>query len=142
MEVYASKRTTLEGGLEKHVIFHVGAHRCGSSTTQGILDSLRDHLASYDVAVLLRRDLINESKLRRLRLLHRQPFGALPAAMALRKISNERALISDENILGLMPGISGLRPYHGYKRAVLGLAILSKFVEVSTSWSAASGPLH
>ena len=118
----------------QRIIIHLGAHRCGSTTIQRALKSNRARLAADGIAVFTRRELVDDPLLERLLRLHRRPLEACPVAFALCRMPERTVVLSDENILGLMPGIDGSAPYHRSGRALTGIGLLARLFDCSLRW--------
>lgn len=120
--------------MAQRIVIHLGAHRCGSTTVQRTLQLNRQWLAGKGVAVLTRNELTRAASLAPLIHLHERPLGVVPVAYSLYRISHPTAIISEENILGRMPGLEGGVPYGRSGRALAGIALLARFFDCSLRW--------
>jgi hypothetical protein len=118
----------------KRLILHIGAHRTGTTAIQKMLVDNRVELVRRGVTPIVRRDLVASPWLAPLLALHRHPLGALACILGLRRLPGETLIVSEENILGLMPGLNPPGFYPNHARALRGLALLSRFFETSVRW--------
>ncbi|MBI2896011.1 MAG: hypothetical protein HYY06_20805 [Deltaproteobacteria bacterium] len=118
----------------KQLVFHLGAHRAGSSTIQGTLERRRDELDARGVGVFVRRDLAADALMRPLLAIHRGSLRALPSVWPLVRAPGSTVVISEESLLGLMPGRRGASFYPGHVRAIRGLRWLARFFDVRLRW--------
>ena len=127
----------------QRIIIHLGAHRCGSTTIQRALKSNRERLAKDSVAVLTRREIVDDARLARLMRLHRQPLGALPVAFALSRMPERTVVLSEENILGLMPGLDGTAALSSFWTSPDGHRIAGEVLRLFSSMGrATTGSFH
>lgn len=121
------------GASVKKLILHLGAHRCGSTAIQTMLSRGRDSLAKDNVGVCLREDMARgECDLRRL---HRyRSFDPL-AVMKLKRLAKQIKrqpydvfVVSDENIMGTMPGVLGSQFYLYFPRLMNGILKLQQYL--------------
>jgi hypothetical protein len=120
--------------VAQRIIIHLGAHRCGSTMVQYVLNLNRRWLAEKSVAVLTRRDIVNSYGLGALAHLYKSPLGVIPAGIALRRITFPTVVLSEENILGRMPGLDGRAPYNRSGVALVAIALLARFFDCSLRW--------
>jgi len=118
----------------KQVVFHVGAHRSGSSTIQGMLKRRREELASAGLKVLVRNDLSRGVLLRQVFAMHRGSLRALATAWPIHRAPGTAIVVSEENLLGTMPGHRSVGFYPGYARAIDGLRLLGRMFDVRVRW--------
>ena len=120
--------------MAQRIVIHLGAHRCGSTTVQQTLQLNREWLAEKGVSVLTRRELTGAPSLAPLIHLHERPLGVLPIGFGLYHITHPTVVVSEENILGRMPGLEGRVPYCRYGRALAAIALLARFFDCSLRW--------
>lgn len=113
----------------KKIILHLGAHRCGSTAIQTMLSRQRAALLNNGVSVCLREDMMRgEYDLRRLhRYKSLNPFSAMKLrqlAAQIDKQPNDTLVMSDENIMGTMPGVLDNRFYPFFPLLVNGMVKL------------------
>jgi hypothetical protein len=93
----------------------MGAHRCGSTAMQSFLSQERSTLKKLGIDVHLRSDLSSGAiDLRRLHRHHRfdprRYFKLRRAFRQIQELDDDKIIISDENLMGTMPGVRG----HGF----------------------------
>jgi hypothetical protein len=118
----------------KRVVFHVGVHRAGSSTIQGILERRREELARRGTAALVREDLTRGRLIGRLLAMHRGALNGIPAVWPIRRLPGSGVVVSEENLLGTMPGHRSDGLYPGHARAIRGLRLLGRAFDVRVRW--------
>ncbi|NVJ98059.1 MAG: hypothetical protein HWE25_07900 [Alphaproteobacteria bacterium] len=98
--------------MKKTVIIHAGFHRCASTATQDLIRQQRAAIETTGTTIMLREDLAGWLSGRQLRLLYRYRPEGLTSRLRLwlvkrmlRKTRANRVLISEELLLGLMPGV-------------------------------------
>lgn len=113
----------------KTLIFHMGAHRCGSTAVQSVLRRERTALAEMGVGVSLRSDMLGgDFDLRRLHRYHsfnplwRQKLNR--TAQQLCAMPFDTLVMSEENLMGTMPMVRGAEFYPHFHRLVQGLGRL------------------
>ncbi len=120
----------------KKLIVHMGAHRCASSATQAFL---RRNCPDFvqDVSIILRDDLtagrhgLAMTRFHDYRPWHPARRRELAATRkAIGTISQDTILVSEENLMGIMPGHRGHGFYPGFGRLCAALARLRCVAEV------------
>ncbi len=121
----------------KKVIVHAGFHRCASTAIQSLLLRRRAEIEATGTRLLLRDDLMTGFFGQSVRLLyrHRQylPQAQVRLARARTGLKASRAdtiLISEENLVGMMPGLFSHRFYPSLAHFIRALALLSRSVEI------------
>ncbi|WP_068304417.1 hypothetical protein [Kordiimonas lacus] len=125
----------IEAGLvagRQQIIIHAGFHRCASTAVQDMLRARRTAIEATGTALLLREDLQGWLTGRQLRLLYRHQDDSLVSSLRLKLVASmlqriraDRIVISEELLLGLMPGVRdpGFYPHFGnFMRAMKRLA--------------------
>ena len=121
----------------KKLIVHMGAHRCASSATQALLRRNRADIEASGVALLLRDELVAEThgvamnRFYDYRFWH--PLRRRDVAVtrrALAHIPQDTVLVSEENLMGIMPGHLRAGFYSGFGPFCQALAVLKRDVEV------------
>jgi len=121
----------------KKVIIHAGLHRCASTAVQSLLRRNREAIEATGTRLLLREDMMSGFFGLSLRLLYRHR-QYLPQAQArllrartgLRATRADTVLISEENLIGMMPGLFSHRFYPHLPHFISALALLSRTVEI------------
>lgn len=115
----------------KKLVLHLGAHRCGSTAIQTLLRREHDVLEGADIRVFLRADMIAGGF--DLRRLHRYRRGNLlwrsklaKTARAIEAMPQQTLIVSEENIMGTMPGVRSNRFYPHFFNLVQSLVKLSE----------------
>ncbi|WP_417462493.1 hypothetical protein [Kordiimonas sp.] len=121
----------------KKLIVHMGAHRCASSATQALLRRNRGEIEAHNVALYLREDLASEVQKMAVNRLYEYRFWKPSSQMAVARISATLAtlpadtiLISEENLMGIMPGHLGHGFYEKFDQFCRALSRLKKAAEV------------
>jgi|GEM_PF-1713659 len=122
----------------QHIIIHAGFHRCASTAVQDLLRARRPVIEASGTALLLREDLEGWLAGRQLRLLYRHKAGSLPSAVRfalaksmLRRTGAARVLISEENLIGMMPGVAETRFYPHFRAFLKAVKLLSQDFDIS-----------
>lgn len=106
----------------QQIIIHAGFHRCASTATQNLLRRNRAAIEASGVKLLLREDLEGLLSGRQLRLLYRHQDQSMICRLRLwlvkrmlRRLRAKYILVSEELLLGLMPGVRdrGFYPHFG-----------------------------
>jgi hypothetical protein len=106
----------------QQIIIHAGFHRCASTAVQDMLRARRAAIEATGTALLLREDLEGWLTGRQLRLLYRHQDDSLVSSLRLKLVASmlkriraDRIVISEELLLGLMPGVrdTGFYPHFG-----------------------------
>jgi len=118
----------------KKLVLHLGAHRCGSTAIQTLLRREHDVLEGAGVGVFLRADMIAGGfDLRRLHRYRRaNPLWCSKLAKTARAIEampQQTLIVSEENIMGTMPGVRSNRFYPHFSNLVQSLVKLSELGE-------------
>jgi len=106
----------------KKLTLHLGMHRCASTTVQNLLRANRCLLAERGVGVVLRADMEAKPALDMRRWHRRSGFdprakGAmLRFADAVDAVPETHVIISEENLVGTMPGALDRRFYPHFER--------------------------
>lgn len=117
----------------KKLILHLGAHRCGSTAIQNLLGGKRAELERLGVGLILRRDM-KDGRFD-IRRLHRfnsfNPFWhwrLKGLAEQIIRLPHQTILVSEENLIGTMPGVldAGFYPYFG--SMIKGLSALQRLL--------------
>lgn len=121
----------------KKLIIHMGAHRCASSATQALLRRNRGEIEAQGVALFLREDLAENAQKLAVNRLYEYRFWKPSSQMAVARTSATLAtldahtvLISEENLMGIMPGHLGHGFYEKFDGFCRALSRLQKTVEV------------
>lgn len=129
-------RISSECALKK-LILHIGAHRCGSTAIQTMLDGLRRELKETSVSIVMRRDM--ECGILDFRRLHR--FNRLNPmwiyrlwrlADDIKKSASRTIIVSEENIMGTMPGVLSSEFYPYFSKLISGFAFLAG--QLTSEW--------
>lgn len=122
----------------KKITIHAGFHRCASTATQDLLRRHRAEIEASGGALLLREDLSGWLTGRQLRLLYRHRRGSLlcKARLALVRrmlagVKADRIFISEELLLGLMPGVRDQGFYPHFGNFLLAVKDLSRSFDVA-----------
>jgi hypothetical protein len=107
----------------KRAIFHLGIHRAGSTAIQRFLTFRRAELLEHATEAWTRTNLNAHAARRRLMLLPEARARPLGAMFALTACSADTLVISEENLLGTMPGLDGAAFYPGARRALVRLVL-------------------
>jgi len=118
----------------KRLVVHLGAHRAGSSTIQGILVRRQAALADVGVVAWTRRDLAGHPARRQILALPRSIARGLVAAVPIARAPGRLVIVSEENLLGRMPGHRGAGFYDGYARALRALGALGRVFDLGLRW--------
>lgn len=115
----------------KTLIVHMGAHRCGSTAVQTMLARERTVLKQQGIGVQIRRDTgANRLDMRRLhRFSALNPLWHIKLKQAARQIpafQEDTAIVSDENLMGTMPGVRGHGFYPHFEALVQALVQLKR----------------
>jgi hypothetical protein len=108
----------------------LGAHRAGSSTIQGILVRHRERLLAAGVTAWTRKDLVASPTRRQLLALPRAAARGLVAAWPISRAPTDSVVVSEENLLGKMPGHRGAGFYREHVRAIRGLGALGRVFDL------------
>ena len=99
------------GATRKQAIVHAGLHRCASTSIQNLLEALRPGIEASGTDLILRSDIAGDPRLKHFRAIPRANSTGLAGwwrrnrgGAALASFSRERLLISEEALLGTMPG--------------------------------------
>ena len=120
----------------KKLIVHMGAHRCASSATQAFL---RRNCAENvrDVRIVLRDDLLSRTDgFAMTRFYRNRPWhpaywqDMASTRAAIKACPQDVIVISEENLMGLMPGHEGAGFYPGFANLCRALAKLESVAEV------------
>ncbi|WP_020401391.1 hypothetical protein [Kordiimonas gwangyangensis] len=120
----------------KKLIVHMGAHRCASSATQAFL---RRNCAENvrDVRIVLRSDLLARTDgfamtgFYRNRPWHPAYWRDMASTRAaIKACPQDMIVVSEENLMGLMPGHEGAGFYPGFANLCRALAKLRSVAEV------------
>lgn len=121
----------------KKVIVHAGLHRCASTAIQSLLERRRTDIEAAGTRLLLRDDLMTVFFGQSIRLLYRYrrylPQAQVRLARARAGLKAARAdttLISEENLIGMMPGLFSHRFYPNLPYFIRALALLSRSVDI------------
>lgn len=121
----------------KKIIVHAGLHRCASTAIQSLLERCRADIEGAGTRLLLRKDLMPGFFGQSVRLLyrHRQylPQAQVRLARAragLKATRLDTTLISEENLIGMMPGLFSHRFYPSLPYFIRALALLSRSVDI------------
>lgn len=120
----------------KKLIVHMGAHRCASSATQAFLRRNRADIEPH-MCLMLRDDLaagkhgIAMNRLYDYRAWHLARRAEVAATRkAIAAVSQDSILVSEENLMGLMPGHLGAGFYPGFERFCAALGRLAGVAEI------------
>ena len=120
----------------KKLIVHMGAHRCASSATQAFLRRNRATIAHH-MCIMLRDDLTAEkhgiamNRFHRYRWWHPARRREVAATMrAIKALPEDTILVSEENLMGIMPGHQGQGFYPGFDGFCAALSRLSRVADV------------
>jgi len=115
----------------------MGAHRCASSATQALLRRNRGGIEAQGVALFLREDLAENAQKMAVNRLYEYRFWKPGSQLAVARtsatlatLSAKTILISEENLMGIMPGHLGHGFYGKFAGFCQALSKLSKTVEV------------
>ncbi len=116
------------------IIFHIGAHRCGSTAIQNLLKANMDALVEKGIHCYFRKRIEKHPKLIALHSLHRSSLMVPFANMRVREIAaalNDlgHVIISEENLPGPMVGVKDQRLYPGLDGFMRRLAALKTQLE-------------
>jgi len=121
----------------KKIIIHAGFHRCASTAVQDMLRDYRASIEALGTTVLLREDLEGWLSGRQLRLLYRCERGSLVSALRLKlaqrmlaRLPTDRVVISEELLLGLMPGVRDAGFYPHFSNFLTAVKALAKSFDV------------
>lgn len=122
----------------KKLIIHAGFHRCASTTVQDLLRRNRSAIEASGGALLLRENLAGLLTGRQLRLLYRHAGGNTASRVRLalvsrmfRRMKADRILVSEELLLGLMPGVvPGTGFYPGFTPFLKAMSVLSEQFDI------------
>lgn len=118
----------------KKLVLHLGAHRCGSTAIQTLLRRENDALKQASIGVFLRADMTAGGfDLRRLhRYRHANPLWRSKLKKTARSIEampEQTLIVSEENIMGTMPGVRGNQFYPYFSNLVQSLAKLAELTK-------------
>ncbi len=129
--------TGLVAGRQQ-IIIHAGFHRCASTAVQDLLRDRRAAITASGTALLLREDLEGWLTGRQLRLLYRHEGGSMLSALRfslaksmLKRTGARRVLISEENLIGMMPGVTDTRFYPHFRAFLKAVKVLTRDFDVS-----------
>ena len=118
----------------KRLILHIGAHRAGSTTIQHLLCSRSDALRREGIAVLTRSQLMSDRWLAPLAVARGGILSTLAGAAVLHRLRGEVAVVSEENMLGLMPGHRPEEFYAQHRTALRNFALWARWFAISLRW--------
>ncbi|WP_262693906.1 hypothetical protein [Kordiimonas aquimaris] len=113
----------------KKLILHIGTHRCGSTAIQTMLDGLRSKFEENNISIVMRSDM--ERGVLDFRRLHR--FNRLNPmwiyklrrlADDIKRSASHTIVVSEENIMGTMPGVLSPDFYPYFPRLIGSFAFL------------------
>jgi len=114
----------------KKLTLHLGMHRCASTTTQNLLRANRALLAERGIGVILRADMEAMPALD-MRLWHRRykldprGWGAVERFVdAVDAMAEPHVVVSEENLVGTMPGVLDRQFYPHFEHLLNRLASL------------------
>ncbi|WP_417450877.1 hypothetical protein [Kordiimonas sp.] len=120
----------------KKLIIHMGAHRCASSATQAMLRRNRAEI-EQQMCMILRDELKAEAygvamnRFYRYRWWHPARRAEVAStARAIRQVEQNTILVSEENLMGIMPGHQGYGFFPDFRYFTQALAMLDKVAEV------------
>lgn len=113
------------------VTLHIGAHRCASTAIQGLVKANKPKLRKRGYRVLLRPQLNQPGPLRAMQRLYANRWFDPFARARLAKLGRELegigdAIISEENLCGMMPGQSDHTFYTGKRRLLKAVSVLRR----------------
>jgi hypothetical protein len=93
-----------------------------------------DELARMGIGVLTRPELLADERLAPLIGLQGPPTWTIRSGLALRRLPGHTLVVSEENMLGLMPGHSGDGFYAAHARGLKSIALFSRVFDTSVRW--------
>jgi hypothetical protein len=112
----------------------VGAHRAGSTTVQRLLANRREELEARGILPFVRARIQTEPLLRPLLRLAEFPAGVLLPAASLMNERSAALVVSEENMLGKMPGHRDAAFYPEHANAIAALRSLANGFDLSVRW--------
>lgn len=115
----------------KKLVLHLGVHRCGSTAVQSLLRREHEALMQADVGVFLRTDMVAGGfDLRRLHRYRRaNPLWRAKlkkTAQSIEGMPQQTIVVSEENIMGTMPGVRSNQFYPHFPNLVQSLVKLTQ----------------
>jgi len=110
---------------------HIGAHRCASTAIQHLLKANKDSLTQQGISLLYRSQLDQPGPIRALPRLYAKRWFDPFARARLSRLGRElldigNAIISEENLCGMMPGQSDYTFYTGKRRLFKAISVLKR----------------